>query len=63
MNGEDGRDPKADWAGTYAEDTPLAFRLMGAAATGTGRAARGCRTSGGAEEKGMNVTHHLKIAA
>ena len=35
---EDGRDPKADWAGTYAEDTPLAFRFDGAAATGTGRA-------------------------
>ena len=60
MNGEDGRDPKADWAGTYAEDTPLAFRFDGC---GGHWHRPGARMSYAEVLKEMNVTHHLKITA
>ena len=56
----DGRDPKADWAGTYAERTPLAFRFDGC---GGHWHRPGARMSYAEVLKEMNVTHHLKITA
>ena len=54
------RDPKADWAGTYAENTPLAFRFDGC---GGHWHRPGARMSYAEVLKEMNVTHHLKITA
>jgi len=54
------RDPKADWAGTYAEGTPLAFRFDGC---GGHWHRPGARMSYAEVLKEMNVTHHLKITA
>jgi hypothetical protein len=55
-----GREAKADWAGTYGPNTPLAFRFDGC---GGHWHRPGARMSYAAVLAEMNVTHHLKITA